>query len=999
MKMKMSNKAFRAILIPIVVILSIVLIVLNVVCANMGSLLDTYISKGSNYVKNNGEAVSYYDIKYSSADEAKEAAYEVAAEVQKEGSVLLKNNGILPLDKGTTVMPFGYAYLNPSYGQNTTGGSAKWVSDPVTPEDGLADFTIDDAAAKLMEAAGDPEITIEADGTKVAGEADSMLGGDCKLYEYNADIYDSLSVVNDEVGIVFLSRSGQEGTDMKYDAYEDGTPHYLALSENEKQTIKKAKDICEKVVVVVLSSATMELAPLEEGELEVDAILWMGHPGERGLAQLSALLTGEVNPSGRTVDTYLVDLTQDPSYQSIGVNTYSNYTAEIAGYIGDSYTETDATYNEYMEGVYMGYRYYETADEVDPSFDYDSAVLYPFGYGLSYTSFEQELKSVSFDGSKITAEVTVKNTGDVSGKEVVQLYLTTPYTELDQQYKIEKPSVVLMAFDKTDLLSAGESQTLILEADIEDFASYCYTHSNPDGTTGCYMLEEGDYIISLRENSHDVIDSDSISLEETTWFDGSDEDHVRSDDENVATNLFQTMTDYMTEESTILSRSSWSTTQPEAAENRTKEISDKFIALMGSMSTFDPETDAVLGNVEGSIIYTETEPVSGVDNGLTLSDLRGASYDDERWELLLDQIDWEKDKDYIIANFSGAAYMTYAIDSIGLPGTDEPDGANGLKIKGGTEGGYDMSESSSFGFAPLMAATWNTDILYDIGMAFGQESLQHGINGWYCPAINLHRSQFSGRIFEYYSEDPVLSGKLAAQVISGAGDAGMFCYVKHFALNDTETGRASLIYTWADEQTFREIYLKPFEIAIKEATSTLKYIEDGELKEKEFNSATAIMAAQNCVGTVVGECNRALLVDLLRDEWGFEGMVVSDYWVWGADNLRDYALRSGCDTYLCMNMPFMWNIVDYESATARNAMRTAIKNIAYTVVNSNAFEGAAPGDVVLRHTSPWLYLWIVLDVVIGCIIIALIVVMVRRARDEKIHPDLYKRKVKKNNKD
>lgn len=253
---------------------------------------------------------------------------------------------------------------------------------------------------------------------------------------------------------------------------------------------------------------------------------------------------------------------------------------------------------------------------------------------------------------------------------------------------------------------------------------------------------------------------------------------------------------------------------------------------------------------------------------------------------------------------------------------------------------------------------------------------------------------FSGRIFEYYSEDPVLSGKLAARVISGAGDAGMFCYVKHFALNDTETGRASLVATWADEQTFRELYLKPFEIAFKEATSTLKYVDNGEVKEKEFKSATAVMAAQNCIGTVVGECNRALLVDLLRGEWGFEGMVVSDYWVWGPDNLRDYALRSGCDTYLCMNMPFAWSIVDYESATARTAMRTAIHNIAYTVVNSNAFEGAAPGDVVKQHVSPWVYLWIILDVVIGCIIILLITLMVKRARDEKIHPESYKRKQK-----
>lgn len=991
MKKKMSNRAFRAIFIPIVAILSIIFIVLNVVCSKMGSLLDTYVAKGTNYVDNKGDYTSYYDIKYDSAEEAKEAAYLVAEQVQQEGSVLLKNNGILPLAEGTTVMPFGYAYLSPSYGQNTSGGSAKWVVDPVTPKAGLSAFTIDTAASDLMEKAGDPDITIEAEGTKAAGEADSMLGGDCKLYEYDASIYDSLNAVDGEVGFVFLSRSGQEGTDMKYDSYEDGTPHYLALSEDEKNTIKKAKEICGKVVVVIISSATLELAPLQSGELEADAILWMGHPGERGLSQLSALLTGEVNPSGRTVDTYLVDLTKDPTYQSIGVNTYSNYTAKLGGYFGDAYSEYDGYYNEYMEGVYMGYRYYETAYDIDSTYDYDSAVLYPFGYGLSYTTFEQKLNSVTYDGTTVTASVTVTNIGSVAGKDVVQLYYTAPYTELDEEYKIEKSTVNLMAFDKTDELEPGESQTLTLEANAEYISSYCYTRGNPDGTVGCYMLEEGDYIVSLRNNSHDVIDEKTFRVASTIWYDGSDADSTRKSDETVATNLFQTMSDYMNEESTILSRTAWNETQPKAAEGRTKEISEKYTQLMGTEISFDPETDEKLGNVESSIIYTDTYPVSKADNGLTLSDLRGLDYDDEKWELLLDQIDYDADKTNIIANFSGAAYGTYAVDSIGLPETAEPDGANGLKVSGAGDGGYDMTKSSSFGFAPLMASTWNIDILYDIGMAFGQESLQHGINGWYCPAINLHRSQFSGRIFEYYSEDPLLSGKLAASVISGAGDAGMFCYLKHFALNDTETGRAELISTWADEQTFRELYLRPFEIAIKEATSTLKYMEDGEMKEKEFKSATAVMAAQMCVGTTVGECSRNLLVDLLRNEWGFDGTVVSDYWVWGPNGIRDYALRSGCDTYLCMNMPFMWSIDDYDSATARNAIRTAIHNLAYTVVNSNAFEGAAPGDIIKKHTSPWVYMWVLLDIVLGLIISGLIFLMVKRTKDEKKHPELYKR--------
>ncbi len=983
MKKKMSNKAFRLICIPLVAILTIIFIVLNTVCTQAGSMLDTYVSKGKNYVVNKGETVSYYEKKYDTAEQAKEAAYKVAAKVQQEGSVLLKNNGLLPLEKGTKVMPFGYAYLSPSYGQNTSGGSAKWVSNPVTPEAGLEEFEIDNAAVDLMSKAGKPDITIEAEGTKKAGKGDSLLGGDCKLYEYDPSIYESLKKANNEVGIVFLSRSGQEGTDMKYDAYEDGTPHYLALSEDERATIKKAKETCGKVVVVLLTSATMELAPITSGELEVDAILWMGHPGERGLSQLSGLLTGDINPSGRTVDTYAYDLTKDPSYQSIGVNTYSNVKTKLAGFMGDTTQEIDATYNDYMEGVYMGYRYYETADLVDDSFDYNSSVLYPFGYGLSYTTFEQTLDSVSFDGKQLTANVTVTNTGDKAGKDVIQIYTSSPYTDLDKEYKIEKPAVSLVAFDKTDELAPGESQTITLSCDTSYFASYCYTKENEDGTTGCYMLDAGDYMVSLRNNSHDVIGEESFNIPETIWFNGENDS---------ARNLFDDMTEYMNTDSTILSRANWEKTLPKAADGRTKELSQKFIELLGTETSFDPYTDSKLGNVEGSLIYTEEYPTSNADNGLTLSDLRGKDYDDKMWDLLLDQIDWKADKDNIIANFSGAAYGTFAIDSIGLPATVEPDGANGLKVSGAGEGGYDVTKSSSFGFAPLMASTWNVDLLYDIGYAFGQEALMHDINGWYCPAINLHRSQFSGRVFEYYSEDPVISGKMAAHVISGAGDVGMFCYVKHFALNETETGRSSLISTWCDEQTLRELYLRPFEIAFKEAKSVLKYMEDGQMKEKEFNSATAVMAAQCGVGPVVGECNRTLLVDLLRDEWGFNGTVVSDYWTWGPDNIRDYAMRSGCDTYLNMNMKQAWSIEDYDSATARNAMRTAIHNLAYTVVNSNTFEGAAPGDVVKAHVSSWVYAWIILDVVLVGLISGLIILMVRRAKDEKIHPNNYKNK-------
>ncbi len=861
-KLKMSNRTFRRILIPILSIVTVLALAVNLICNVMSTTLDTYLGAGETKIYTPSDAVgdgNYYTQLYSSSADSAEAAYAVAQQVAEEGSVLLKNNGILPLAKGSAVMPFGYAYLSPIYGQLSSGGSAKWTVDPVTPEQGLSAFSIDTAAADLMAAAGEPVSIKEAEGTAAAGEAGSVLGGDCVIYEYDPSIYDGMSAVSDTTGIVFISRSGQEGQDQKHDAYEDGTPHYLALSENEKGAIRKAKEICGSVIVILVSSAPLELGDLMMGELEADAILWIGHPGERGFSTLSSLLDGDVNPSGRTVDIFTADFTEDPSYQSVGTYTYTNYTVTSGSFTnGGTY---NGLYNEYMEGVYMGYRYYETYDELIDGYEYGEldgrgawtspgAVCYPFGYGLSYTTYEQTLDSVTRDGGTITATVTVTNTGSVAGKEVVQLYYSAPYTQLDIENKIEKPVCNLIAFDKTSELAPGASETLTLTFTTDDMTSYCYTHENPDGSVGCYMLEEGDYIISLRSNSHDVIAEETLTQPETVWYDGSDDDHIRQSEKNAqsgmnddgtltgtpaaaesdadaaftaATNLFQTSSDYMNTDSTILSRADWLGTQPKASETGTKEISSQFTAEMGIESSFDVETDPVLGNVEGSLIYAAEQPVSNADNDIVLSDLRGASYYDERWDLLLDQIDWNGDKDGIVQNFSGAAYLTAAIESIGLPATVDEDGANGLKVNGMTEdgSGYDMTASSSFGFAPLMAATWNTDLLYAVGAAFGQESLANGINGWYCPAINLHRSKFSGRVFEYYSEDPVLSGTLAASVISGAGDQGMFCYVKHFALNETDTGRAELIATWADEQTMRELYLKAFEIAIEDARMTI----------------------------------------------------------------------------------------------------------------------------------------------------------------------------------
>lgn len=1032
-KLRMRSGKFAALTALPMAILLLLSIALTAVSNILASTLDTYLGKGA-VVKVTPTGTEdwdtdYYTELYSNTADSTAAAYAVAEQVMEEGSVLLKNNGILPLAKGSTLTPFGRAYLDPIYGQLSSGGSAKWVVDPVTPEQALSSvYTLNNAAVDKMNAAGAPAALGEADGTSKAGEAGSMLGGDSFLYEYDPTVYDGMDDVSGTTGIVFLTRAGQEGSDKKTDAYTDGTPHYLALTENEKAAIRTAKEKTGHVIVVLVSSATMEVTPLLSGELEADAILWVGHPGERGFTALPGLLDGDIVPSGRTVDTYAADLTADPTYQNFGDYHYDN--ALITSAIFSANGEYNAPFVEYREDVYMGYRYYETADFMDDSFVYGTldgkgafaepgAVCYPFGYGLSYTTFTQEITDYKDSGDSITVSVKVTNTGSTyAGKDVVQLYYNAPYTEKDIAYKVEKPVANLIAFDKTGELAPGASETVTLSFNKEDMASYCYTHQNPDGTTGCYWLEDGNYEITLRNNSHDVIDTRTTTLTEM-WYDGSDDAHIRQTDKDAqseldndgnptgaamngsfvaATNQFQTSSDYMNSESTILSRADWKNTQPKAPENNTKSISEEYAALLAPDGKFDVSTDPTFGNVEGSLVYQSEQPASGEKNGLTLASMRGVDYDDPKWETYLNQLDWNADKDGIILNHAGAAYALGQIDSLGIPGTVQEDGANGLKIQG-NDSGYDMSKSSSFPFAPVIAASWNKDLLYAVGAAFGQEALQNGVTGWYCPAINLHRNQFAGRIFEYYSEDPVLSGKLAAACISGAGDQGMVCYLKHFALNETETNRDKTCSTWATEQAMRDLYMKAFEIAIKEAKMTVKYTadENGTTATKVMRACTGIMPAQNCVGLHFGHTNYALLTNVLRGEWGFRGMVISDYWVWGDNNLRDLCVRTGCDAYLCMAMPAMWTLTDYDSATARWAMRNAMHNIAYTLANSNATQNCAPGTAYRTELSPWKVPFTVLNVILYALVVLYIWRLVLRIRDQKQHPEHFKpsRKEKK----
>lgn len=857
-----------------------------------------------------------------------------------------------------------------------------------------------------MSATGYTEAEPSNDGT-------TFSGAETDIYEFNPQVYEGTEdSCRDTVGIVYIGRIGGEGANILATPYYDGTPHNLALTEYEKETVKFAKENCDKVVAVINSSNIMELGPILSGEYECDAIVWIGGPGTTSYESLGDVLAGDVNPSGKTVDIWDADLmNNNPTMQNYGIRTYANASDTVLWP-----QMTGIHYYEFEEGVYYGYRYYETADVMDEDFVYGTLtadggiaeagqVIYPFGYGLSYTTFEQEIVGFSDAGNRIEVKVAVKNTGDRDGKEVVQLYYTAPYTQVDIDYEIEKPAKVLVAFDKVEV-AAGETEEVTLSFAKEDMASYCYTRDNGDGTTGCYMLEEGEYTITLGKNSHDAWDTAVTTLNETIWYDNGNPRQSEIDAQSqwddagnplgyparanedpdaefiAATNQFPDINEYMHTEATIFSRSDWSGTFPTAPDPN-KQISQE---RLDKITSYDVETDPETGNVSSSAWYKEEAPVSKQDNGLTLADMRGVDYYSEEWDLFLDQIDYESDQ--LTAMLLKAAYSTGALDALGKPATSDSDGPQGFG-KTGVDGAV-----ASFGYCTeaVVGSTWNVDLAYAYGESIAQEALVLGINGWYGPGMNLHRSAFCGRNFEYYSEDPYLTGMLGAACISGAEQNGLVVYAKHFGIHDHEDTSVQLT-AWLTEQAYRETDLRAYEIAFKNARKTIRYVADAEgtIATKTIRGVSGLMGCATLLGTEWQAASYSLITEIVRGEWGFQGLSCTDMALYNFPGINDKVLRSGTD----LKMYFMaGEFDDSTSATAQWRFRDAVKHVCYAYANSNAVQGAAPGAIVSYTMSPWRIGLIVADAVIGVLIAAGVVWCVLRSVDAKKHPEKYKHKEK-----
>ena len=835
------------------------------------------------------------------SEETSAEATDLVEEIAEEGIVLLKNeDNILPLADSNKLNVFGWASTNPCYG-GTGSGSLSDAYETVTLLQGL-----ENAGFELNTELSDFYTDYRADRPEVG-----MWEQDWTLPEPTADSYseDMMNNAKDfsETALVVITRVGGEGADLptdvsqvtytdnstEYKDFEEGE-HYLQLSQTERDMLDLVCANFDNVVVVYNGANAMELGFLNEYD-QIKGALWCPGTGQSGFNALGRILSGDVNPSGKTSDTFVADLTATPTANNFGSFFYDNteeFNMTQVGFTGEEEIVAPSFVN-YVEGIYVGYRFWETAAD-EGLINYDESVVYPFGYGLSYTTFTQEMGEITESDGQISFDVTVTNTGDTAGKDVVEVYYNPPYTNGG----IEKATANLIAFEKTETLEPGASETVTITFNEEDMASYDYQNAQ------AYVLEAGDYQISINSDSHNEIDSQTYNVPETITYSG---DSTRSTDNAEVTNQF----DDAAGDVTYLSRADGFANYDEAT------------AVPASLSMSDEHKATFInnGNYDPSDYNNDSDemPTTGADNVLELADLRGVDYDDAQWDELLDQLT-VSDMDQLIANnFTGTG-------SVGFPS------------------------------AVMIASTWNKDIATAFGQSIGKMADEMGVSGWYAPAMNIHRSAFAGRNFEYYSEDSLLSGKIAAAAVQGAEEYGVYAYIKHFALNDQETNRNSMICTWSNEQAIREIYLKPFELAVKEG------------------GADAVMSSFNYIGTEWAGASDALCNTVLRDEWGFQGFVLTDYFgVYGYMN-SDQAIRNGTDCMLVAYDTETNHVKDQESATGVQAMRQACKNILYTVVNSRAYDPANLETGLMG----WQIAAIVIDVICAAVIIALEAVTVKK---------------------
>ena len=952
---KRAGKVWAIVSLCLIVLMLVVTILASTVFFDLiGSFLGRSVP-----IYEDGIASMYPATQSASKDEAFANANAKNIEICSEGFVLLKNEqNALPLASGAKISVFGKNSVDLSYGGS--GSSGFTGIDYKTMDDSLteAGFQTNAALRKFYEddrasGAGRSSNSSDLD----SGDNQVITVGETPQTMYTQQVKDSYSSYSD-AAIVVITRIGGEGFDLpRYQGSTEGAvsedSHYLELDQNEIDLLTAVTDgSFGKVIVVFNIPSAFEAAFLEDAAYapfadKIDAAIWTGFAGGEGIMALGKILNGEVNPSGRLVDTWAADFSKDPTFVNFGTGPSPAFS--------DKYTNGQYYFVDYEEGVYVGYRYYETRALTDGEDWYAENVVYPFGYGLSYTQFAWEVgqpstSEIKKDGT-IEIDVTVTNTGAVAGKEVVQLYCTPPYYEGG----IEKAAKVLCGFAKTGELLPNESETVTLSFDPYYAASYDYRDANGNSFCG-YELESGDYILSVAHNAHETEKAFECSLYEDIRY---SEDPVS---QNTVENRYtgaEGYTDSDYQLSTVLSRSDWEGTWPDAPTASEMTLSDDMLDELLDESPNDPND-----------LSGEAMPDFDMEGALTIRDLLPGSapepspqpiiaYDDPAWEELLDLCSVEELEKLI----NEGCYSTQAIEGIGLPATQHGDGPAGFT--------YFLNKDAVFGTChycsePVMAATFNEDLLEELGNTIGEEGYWGNdktgqpYSSIYAPGVNIHRSMFGGRNAEYFSEDPLLSGKMAAAEIRGCQEMGVICMVKHFAANEQETHRArNGDVSWLTEQALREIYLRSFEIAVKEGESR------------------GLMTSFNRIGLKWTGGDYRLITEILRDEWGFKGTVICDFNTHPEYMFSRQMAYAGGDLNLA-NTPVAW--VDPTDVGDLVVLRRCAKNVIYSLANSNAMNG----EVIGYRMPDWQIIVLVVDaaILLGVIAWGAVGLMQAKKREE-----------------
>ena len=918
-----------------------------------------------------GEAgdTEYFKSDFSTWEEAYDHAKQVNIDVQEEGSVLLKNDGALPMASGAKISLFSYSSTDIVYG-GSGSGSIDTTKAPTLKS------ALEDAGFQVNDALWDYYSGLEKPETEATEDITPGFSADVfepSPADFPKDVKASCSDYND-AAIVVLSRAGGEGSDLNVQS------QYLELQNSERELLDYVQQNFSKVIVLLNSSNALAMDWVDD--YNIDSILWIGGPGQEGLHGVANILNGTVSPSGKLADTYAKSSLSAPAIQNFGAYQYTNATVDSEMIDFDFVTMTNsqgettpgdnsAYYIVEPEGIYIGYKYYETRYEdtilgqgnangsagvfksADNQWNYADEVAYSFGYGLSYTTFEQTLDSVVRDGDTVTVKATVKNTGSAySGKDVVEVYAQAPYIAGG----IEKASVQLVGFAKTGELKPGESEQVTINVSLRDVASF------DEDDTGAYVLDAGTYYFAIGNGAHDALNN-ILAAKGKTVEDGMDSDGTadKAAAENIAYTVYDTdensgneikplfedadLNYWQPDTVTYLTRSDWQGTWPVSYD--TLSASDEMIAALQNNYTANP---------------SDGTPVAyGVDSGVSLVSLKDASFDDDRWNTLLDQMTMQEQVDLVTMG----AEQTAAISSIGFKGTVDKDGPAGLTGRYyETDPGDDKTTTDTlaigYNASVVIASTWNTDAAFARGASVGEDGLWTDTEGWWGPACNTHRTPYSGRNFEYYSEDAYLGGMIGAADISGGQSKGIRPFMKHFALNDSETQRHGLS-TFVSEQAMREVYLRQFEYVIKQG------------------NVLSLMSSFNRIGLTWAGGDPALCTDLLRTEWGFQGSVETDLnFFFGSEsswmNPRS-GLRGGTDQWLGIGES---NLIDYvaDDVDLQHEIREACHRILYSVSKTAAMNGASENSHVVKVLAWWQTTLYAMDAVFSVLAVAFMALVV-----------------------